>query len=182
MKINEINSQLFKIITMDYFRHNRQFELVATEYRLRVLKKLFYADVIALNDKEFIELEIKINKKDLYIENDTKKLKHSFYKNGQQNIDKNYFIPNRFYFVLTEDMCRDREVISYINSLNKNYGIIKIRIWDDKLVSIDIIKNGKLLHKNKPSKNLIEKINKKISAENISLRKKLYELGNKKAT
>ena len=159
-----MDSQEIKVAVSHYLRFKRQYNIVGTEYRFQISRKAYYADVIACNDDEVIELEIKISKQDLYAE--SKKNKHEYYGRGKAK-----FVPNRFYFVLTKDLYFDRDVRLYINSLNEKYGIILVDgNYNDRIVEVK--KDSKKLHDRKPDKEIFKKMIKKITAENIYLREK----------
>lgn len=169
-----MDSQEIKVAVSHYLRFKRQYEIVATEYRFKVDRKAYYADIIAYNDNEVIELEVKISKQDLYAE--SKKSKHEYYQRGKAK-----FIPNRFYFVLTLELYSNIDVRNYIESLNNKYGIILVAgNYCDRIV--EVRKDAKKLHDRKPDKEISKKVIKKLSAENIYLREKLIDLTNKKAT
>jgi len=168
--VNHITSEEMKIIITDYYK-KRNYILVGTELRIRINRGYYFCDAFACNLDEFIEFEIKTSKKDLYSDIKTKEKKHSLYLS--KNI-KNPHAPNKFYFVVTEELYRDFNIRKHIENISPNYGIICIKFWAEDCWQIDICKSAKPLHNNEVKEELIKNIYKKLSAENISLRKSLY--------
>lgn len=171
-----MDSEELKIAVTDYFRFDRMYEIVSTEYRFFIGNKTFYADVIISNNEETIECEIKVNKSDIYADKNNKKIKHEKYEIG-----KSRHVPNKFYYALTPELYYDEIVTNYIEAINDKYGIILVEKYND-CYYVSVKKSAKDLHTRKPDAKINREIIKKVSAENITLRKKLYKLTNKKAT
>lgn len=152
-----INSDLMKVVIASYFRYRLRYNYVCTEYDCR--------DLIACNSKYMTEVEVKISYSDLKA--DKKKYKHNVYKKGLKDN------PNYFYYAITEEMYDDGKSVKYIKeNLNPSYGIMWIKDWREPI----IMKRPTLLHKNKVSQKELSAILRRVSSENICLRKKLYEL------
>lgn len=79
---------------MHYLRFKRDYSLIATEVGK---KKKNFADVLATNFKEIVEIEVKISSSDL--NNDFKKEKHARYANPRTQ-----YTPNKFYFAVPEHL------------------------------------------------------------------------------
>lgn len=167
---NYISSEEMKIVITDYYK-KRNYILVGTELRIRINRGYYFCDAFACDLNEFIEFEIKTSKKDLYSDLKTKEGKHKLYTS---KCIKNPHAPNKFYFVVTEELYNDFNIKKHIEELNPNYGIICIKFWGKEYWQVDICKSANNLHKNKPKDKLIKDMYKKLSAENISLRKRLY--------
>ena len=66
----------------------------------------------------------------------------------------------------------DGKSVKWIEEHCPMYGIMWIRDWREPI----IIKKPTMLNKNKVGQNILDDIIKRISSENIGLRKKLYDL------
>ena len=78
-----------------------------------------FRDVCGYNDKEVVEVEIKISKSDLRA--DKKKRKHKFYKDYPQGLS-----PNKFYYAVPTFLVDD--AIKLCEEINNDYGVIEVRI------------------------------------------------------
>lgn len=164
-KIN-INSEMCKIVVTSYYRFKNRYLYTCTEYK--------NFDVCACNGKYLTEIEVKISHSDLKA--DAKKtkaygnLKHDFYSGKCKS--KYVLVPNYFYYCLSEDLYLDGKSVKYIEEHYPNYGIMWIRDWREPI----IIKKPTMLNKNKVGQNILNDILKRVSSENIGLRKRLYNL------
>ena len=147
-----------KIVLMRYFRFDRSFDLVATEYA--------NMDVIALDlsREKFVEVEIKISKPDLL--KDAKKPKHSEYIRLLKNT------PKQFYYAVPKKLVD--EAIRLCNILNPSYGVINVENYPG------IVKRAMPLHIRKNDDYLVNSVISRVTSENINLRLKLNELKPKK--
>lgn len=160
-----INSDFMKIVVASYYRFKLHYIYTCTEFD--------FMDVCACNGNSLIEIECKISKSDLKKELD--KPKHKYYKVGNLSY---FFIPNKYYIAITQKMYEDKECVEFIKNLNPNYGIIVISDWREPHFMLE----AKKLHKEKVTRKTIDNIILRATSENIGLRKKLYDLKNKKST
>ena len=186
-KIN-INSEMCKIVVAYYYRFKNRYLYTCTEYK--------NFDVCACNGKYLTEIEVKVSHSDLVADtnkikmyswardengklirdkNGKKvkvniKLKHDFYSGKCKS--KYIIVPNYFYYCLSEDLCLDGKSVKWIEEHYPNYGIMWIRDWREPI----IIKRPTMLNKNKVGQNILDDILKRISSENIGLKKRLYDL------
>lgn len=120
-------------------------------------------DVIAFTEKYLIEVEVKVNKSDLW-NGEAKKEKHSHYKT---KIWPSH-MPNKFYVCVPEVLKEEAE--RWVEATNKNYGIIvclgHYNIW--------ICRSAKLL-KDGYDDSLKDGVLKRVCTENIMKLKKEIE-------
>ena len=162
----EINSDMIKVVVASYYRFQRLYIYTATEYE--------HMDICTCNGKYLTEIEVKISYSDLKADSKkTKvygKLKHDFYSGKCQS--KYVLVPNYFYYAITEELYNDGKSVKWILDNFSNYGIILVKDWREPI----IMKRPTMLNKSKVGPKVLEDILKRISSENICLRKKLYEL------
>ena len=160
-----MNSLEIKHALMSYFRFKRQW-ICATETLL--------ADVMAITDKDIIEVEVKISKSDLW-EGEARKRKHKLFINPSPS--RQSYMPNKFYICVPTELSEEAE--KWVAEVNSNYGIIicKNHFAPEKRYPFNIVitKSAKRLH-DKFSNNLKESIMKRVCTENINL------IGNKLAS
>jgi len=168
-------SELMKIGHIKSYRE-RQYIYTCTEFE--------YSDIITSDCKRLVEIEVKISFIDL--KNETKKntkIKKHKLNNLEVKPKKSEYIPHEFYFAMPYELTQKKEVIDYITSLNDKYGIISVTPIYSKyhkkyIYDIRYIKRAKKLHNNKISDELLNRIIKRLSSENIGLREKLYYIKN----
>lgn len=172
----KLTSEQIKIALISLYRFEKRFEYVCTEFE--------FADITASDSKKLIEIEVKISLADL--KNESKK-STKIRKHQLNNLDgkprKSEHIPNEFYFAMPYELAQKKEVIDYITSLNDKYGIITVTPIYSKyhkkyVYDIRYYKRAKKLHDNKITRELLDKIVKRLSSENIGLREKLYYIKN----
>lgn len=154
-----VNSDFMKIVVASHYRYRLNYRYTCTEYN--------FMDICACNGRSLIEIECKISKNDL--KNEAKKEKHSYYAGKRKS--KYVFVPSRYYIAITRDMYKDKEVIDFINKLNPNYGIIVVENWKEPT----FVKEAKWINKEKVSEKIKDSIVARISSENLTLRKKIYD-------
>lgn len=154
------NSDYFKIVVASYFRFVSHYIYTCTEYE--------YMDVCACNSNYITEIECKISRSDL--KKELLKDKHEYYSFSKKS--KHVIVPNRYYIAIPFDMYDD-ETKDFINELNPLYGIMVVKDNEDYPI---IVKEAKKLHNEKVSPKILEEIIRRMSSENISLRKKLVKL------
>ena len=106
-----MNSSEIKHALMYYFRFKRQW-ICASE--------CLNNDVMAITNKDIIDVEIKINKYDLW-KGEAKKSKHIFYKREMPEWFK-FHHANRFYICVPKNL--EEEAINWVKETNNKYGII----------------------------------------------------------
>lgn len=154
MTSHDVKSKL-----LAYWRFKRRYQFIATECGT------YNADILIANDKEIIEVEVKVSKSDL--KNDFKKRKHKIYANG-----KSKWIPNKFYFGVPI------ELEDYAKELCEGtpYGVI--RVQDGKYSPYrDFCKISKKAKKltTKLNEELIHKIVLRMGSELITRRVQLWD-------
>jgi hypothetical protein len=154
----KINSLEIKYALMYYFRFKRQW-LCASE--------CLNNDVMVITNKDIIEVEIKINKYDLW-KGEEKKNKHKYYKDINNSYWRYYrkSIPNKFYICVPMDL--EKEAENWIKNINNKYGIILYHPYLHVQSSILIRKSADRLH-NEDRMMLRESIMKRVCSENIGL-------------
>jgi hypothetical protein len=101
----------------------------------------FSADVLGINEKKIIEIEVKTNLADF--KNDFKKPKHQIY-NGTYGLEWNQqWIPTHFYYMMPEEFIEDARKILEEKGY-KRYGIINSK-------DLSVIKRAGKLHDREPN-------------------------------
>ena len=144
---------------MWYFRFKRQW-LCATECLCN--------DVMAITDKDIIEVEIKINKYDLW-KGEAKKDKHEKFRNPFYS-NRLSSEANRFYICVPISLREEAE--KWVKATNDKYGIIEYN--HDIGNAIFISKTARTLH-DKTTEGLKESIMMRVCSENIGLIKTILE-------
>jgi len=132
---DKITSAYIKAALLHYFRFKRRY-IPATEVTYGSI-----ADILAYNDSEVVEVEVKISKANLYREAKEKVRKHAYLKTITHPVKQ----PNRFYFCVPEVLVED--TIKFANELNDKYGVMsyssKCKWLEDR---ISVKKVAKSLH------------------------------------
>jgi len=137
--------------------------LTCTEFRFSQFNS-HLKDVFAVKLDELIEFEVKISKSDLL--GDSKKKKH----NKPPTV-------NKFYYVVPIELLED--AVSLCDKLNPSYGVIcfDYPYRGNLMQGFHVHKNAKLLMPKSPvSKEIIEKLYRRLSYENGRLLMKLAEI------
>ncbi len=146
-----------KLSLMHYFRFKRQW-LCASE--------CLNNDVMVITNKDIIEVEVKINKYDLW-KGEAKKRKHRLYKKYPELMK---YHANRFYVCVTEDLLEEAK--KWVSATNKKYGIFLCESFGTRGRNIRTIKQAKVLHNNVGDR-IKECIMKRVCSENIGLKEQL---------
>ena len=146
---------------MWYFRFKRQW-LCATECLCN--------DVMAITDKDIIEVEIKINKYDLW-KGEAKKDKHEKFRNPFYS-NRLSSEANRFYICVPRDLIEEAE--KWVEATNSKYGIIQCHPDLATGFNIFISKTARTLH-DKTTEGLKESIMMRVCSENIGLIETILE-------
>lgn len=157
-----MNSEEIKLAILDYLRYKRQYIYVATEVGD------YNSDVLAVDKKNTIEVEVKTSKSDL--RKDRKKRKHRRYKERRSYEG----IPNKFYFAVEEEL--KEAAIRECESLNPNYGVIVVSKtkWKHKY-EVSIVRNAKVIHRGTPTENMKNILAKRMSSEIVCLTRRLIK-------
>lgn len=155
------NAEDLKLALMDHYRNKRGYDIVCTEFMYG------NCDVAAINEKEFIDFEVKISHGDLI--RDRKKLKHIEYKRKEipdwsQSI---HLLPNKFYFAVLPELVDS--AIALCVEINPDYGVITFNSVGKTLYQ-RVVRRAKRLHKRPPSISLILIGCKRLSYDNLVLR------------
>jgi len=159
-----------------YYRFKRQYDYVATEVDLGVpfINYGNIADLAVCNDKELIEIEVKISLKDFKA--DFKKLKHEVYRGAEPDFLKreyikkkyNYITPNKFYFAIPNELyIKEKGALGVILKDFESYGLI---VLSDTYHYVHT--RSKKLHNTKPSRLIYDRIARRSSAEAYTARDK----------
>ena len=171
-----MNAEILKTEILKLYRFKRQYYICATE----VNTGIEIADILCMDDKEIIEIEIKITWKDFLA--DFRKSKHLAIKPHLKYI---YLKANRFYFCVPSEI--DEKCMNYLKDKNYEYGLI-VYTTEQAYNRGKLIFNGKLtqIKRCKRLKELDtyerEKIKKWIiqraTSELVNLRDEKYKLDN----
>jgi hypothetical protein len=127
-----INSKYIKLALLEYYRLDRGYA-VATECNNE--------DILAINNKHSIAVEIKMSLSDLY--RDRKKNKHFWMRQLLQGSNEIY--ANKFYYCILPDMIKKAD--EFIHNINSKYGImIYFPETIEKKHHIKVYKVAKMLH------------------------------------
>jgi len=148
-----MNSYEIKHALLSYFRYTRQF-LCATE--------CLNNDVMVIANKGVIlDIEIKVNKYDLW-KGEARKSKHKGYKrDGYMR-----YCANKFYICVPSELLEEAK--KWVESTNPKYGIVECSMTRLYPRHITIIKKASMLHKYKTEK-LGTDIMMRVCSENIGL-------------
>lgn len=127
-------------------------------------------DVMVIANKGIIEIEVKVNKYDLW-KGEAKKSKHRWYKGTNYQS----FIPNLFYVCVPKEL--EEEAVKWTESMNNKYGVLGCHERTFFPYLIYTIKRAKKLHNNF-NKNLEHSIMRRVCCENINLIGRLLNEGN----
>ena len=152
-----MTSAEIKLSLMHYFRFKRQW-LCASE--------CLNNDVMVITDKDILEIEVKVNKYDLW-KGEAKKSKHKYYAEFPESMK---YHANRFYLCVTEKLIKEAK--KWVSKINKKYGIILCESDRGRGFNIRTVKQAKSLHDTVNDK-LKELIMKRICSENIGLKEQI---------
>jgi hypothetical protein len=114
-RIISMDSDILKNAILEHFRFKKNYYLCATEVRYHKT-----ADVLVCNDKEIIEIEIKISYSDFL--KDFKKLKHKKVYMGNNNFQYMYLNANKLYYCVPNDL--KEKCLTYLRDEKLPYGLI----------------------------------------------------------
>jgi hypothetical protein len=138
MKIVKSDALKAKFEALKWLRLDQRCMFIATEVGG------YSADVLGINEKKMIEVEVKVTFEDF--KNDFKKHKHHTYSGKYGTEWEKQWIPTHFYFAVPEGLVE--KVKAHLDSdrgeRTKDYGIIDSSTWK-------VVKRAKWLHKNPPN-------------------------------
>lgn len=162
-------SKRLKTLALCWLRFEKQMPLVATE------AGYWNADVMGIDPKNCIEIEVKVSKQDLNSDLTNKRNKHFMYKNPEQT----KWTPNQFYFMVPKEL--EADAIKLCLEKAPQYGVIVARniiksrrVKGTKRISkkershgsrLYVAKRATKLHLNEPSPELKDKVLKRASSE-----------------
>ena len=167
---NKLTSIDLKYYIMAYYRYIRHWPVVATE--VSTLKS-FFADVIAADTQELVEIEIKTTREDFLREFSSKESKHNIYLdydiNKAHQLKKQAYqlMPNRMFYAA------EPKLASIMVDILKGspYGVIEVDITRP-ISPAQVIKSADLLHQTFP-KQLYNRAIHRATSELVSLYKEL---------
>jgi hypothetical protein len=139
--MRKLSSKEIKTKLLHFYRFRKRYKFIATE-----AGKL-ESDVLVSDEKEILEIEVKISLADF--KNDFKKKKHGIYKNPTAYYKS--FLPNKFYFCVPQDLVK--EVLPFLKGTP--YGLL-VCLEDE------ITKKGTFIKSVIPAQNLRSGISKKL--------------------
>lgn len=147
-----------KYALMYYFRFKRQW-ICASE--------CMNNDVMAITNKDVIDVEVKISKYDLW-KGEAKKSKHKLYSNSENPYWKYHrkLMANRFYICVPLNL--EKEAKKWVEKTNPKYGIIRYYPDCHVTTSISITKTARTLKK-EVFQGLEKDIMMRVCSENIGL-------------
>lgn len=152
-----MNSQQLKTAALAWLRYGRQYKMVCTEVGP------MHCDVLGLNSKIAVEIEVKVSISDLKREFIDKSAKHYLYS----NVDKAWYLPNYFYFLLPEDIIEKARPI--IEEQSPKTGIGVFTNYNRHGENVSIVKKPTKIHTNPPSTRLIDATIARMSSELVGL-------------
>lgn len=157
-----MTTETLKLALMWHFRWRLQYPLVATECDIGEYR----ADILAIRKEIVVEVEIKRYRYEIAQDLKSKQGKHQSYLYGS---DHKWIRPNKFYFALPR---RGKHIPGYVSEIPDPYGLILV--YD--LYECCTIKRAKYLtREDKYLGTLRQKIEERLTSENIDLRLKINE-------
>lgn len=140
MKIQQSQSRDMKYQALKWLRLDQRCMFIATEVGQ------YNADVLGINEKKIVEIEVKISMTDF--KNDFKKPKHEQYSKAGYFTEAWYkaWVPTHFYFAVLDEMVEPvKEFLDkHKGELTNAYGVINAKDWS-------VVRRAKWLHKDPPS-------------------------------
>lgn len=137
-----------------WLRYVKRMPIVATEVGG------WNADVLGLNNKSSIEVEVKVSKSDLKAEFRNKRAKHYLYGGAGTN-----FVPNYFYVLVPEDL-KDA-ALEVLETQNQKYGLIVYhkQTWGRPGEKCEVVRRASRLHDGPPSRKMVQAGIERMSSE-----------------
>jgi len=158
----EVDTEMIASALMGWLRFGKQFHYVARE------AGMFSSDVLGTDEKNVIEIEIKVSKSDFKA--DWKKDKHHHYKKRAHVGTRTYpsghkrrwhqHIPNQFYFACPSHM--KEFALEQVKANAPDYGVL---VMEDNRLEIPqynmwkrlrVVKRAKFMHRNPPGEGLMK--------------------------
>ncbi len=134
MKLERSETLELKYRALCWLRLEQRCAFIATECGS------FSADVLGINEKKMIEVEVKVTESDLKA--DFKKPKHYAYLKTLGSTWQQQWVPNLFYFAVPEELVEFAK--AYIAEKNAPYGVICLK-------DFKVVKRARPLHDRPPS-------------------------------
>lgn len=135
MKFEKREDRVLKYKALHWLRIKQRCAFIATEVGG------WSADCLGINEKKMIEVEVKINKKDLFV--DIQKPKHRHYMDNFYGTQwERQWIPNHFYYAVPDRLVEDCKAYLEEHKL-KMYGILSAEEWR-------VVKRADWLHRRDP--------------------------------
>lgn len=166
-----MTTDTMKLALMYFFRWKLQYPLVATECQVGHYLGVgeHYADILAIRKAMAVEVEIKRHRYEIVQDLKSKMRKHQFYLQGP---DSKYTLrPNKFYFALPANKKNQhKHKAEYVSEIPDPYGLIYVY----SLYECCTIKQAKFLTREDKYVGILrQKIEKRLTSENIDLRLKI---------
>lgn len=159
----DFRSAELTVACLSWLRFGRQLPYIATKYAVWANRR---ADVFGADEKESVEIEVKISRRDLLRDFDVKDWKHQRYGEGGH-----WKTPNRVYFAVPERIRED--ALKVLAEHAPAYGLIVMPPLEDsgswgaeipwKLLRV--AKSAKWLHKESPSKSVLADVQHRMASE-----------------
>lgn len=153
----ELSSLELKYYILKYYRIERQMPICCTECKCF---GTYIADVIAADDKEVIEVEIKTSLSDFNADFDKKQAKHAAYLDSTLHVtgskdsvlkpNQHYQVPNRFFYAAGPQVAK--EILPKLTGLP--YGLIIVDPTNSNWAlnsSVKIVKQASKINQTYPS-------------------------------
>ena len=165
MKLDFASSEV-TVACLCWLRFGRQLPYIATEYETYGYHR---ADVFGANEKESVEIEVKVSRSDLLRDFASKKSKHQRYGDAF-TVSSGARMPNRVYFAVPERIKDD--ALKTISREAPAYGIIVMAPSTEAgwLSSVPwkllrVARSAKWPHNDPPAKSLIADVTQRMASE-----------------
>lgn len=159
-------SQDIKLAVMAWLRFGKRMPIVCTEVGP------WNCDVLGLDEKMAVEIEVKVSREDVVREFENKKAKHFLYASGSAA----WSIPNYFYFAFPHTLATS--CVELIKTKAPKAGLLGYhgsRGWDPR-GAFDVLIRAKKLHEGVPKPKLIHQAMLRMSSELVGLYTTVEEL------
>jgi hypothetical protein len=180
------NSDDLKLAALHWLRFQKQLNYVATECGH------WSADVIGCDDRDLVEIEVKVSLSDLRAEFRNKVEKHEYYPDplakieainktataswGKKstNLEKCWY-PTHMYFLVTKELAQD--ALEIVNAVCPKYGIMYFynHRGDSSVNShhIHVLKSARMLRKKGVAEAVRDKVASRMASELINLKDRI---------
>lgn len=153
------------VACLSWLRFGRQLSYVASEYDVWAGKR---ADVFGANERESVEVEVKVSRMDLLRDFERKPWKHDRYREGSRGA-MGARTPNRVYFAVPlrlkdaalEVLAKEAPTYGLITLGEDEHGYYAELPWK----RLRVVRSAKWLHRDPPAKSLIEDLTHRMASE-----------------